>query len=228
MSNRYFKSEAEATHDALARSLERTSERNKIEEERLVAILYASVIKKLDPETRRFFKRDNELREVLKAAVGLLYCDVRSLAEGDLKVTLDAYDKLKLALEKSVSSVLVAGEPEKWNVFAVVDESDYHIGVYIPKAKRQILIENAIKNASKDLEEYFAGKGAILGHYTRMAVMDILWQQSYPYKIPKITVNACKSDIFGQNVQSKTLPNGRVMQYYYNTEQATLYYHIVC
>ena len=61
-----------------------------------------------------------------------------------------------------------------------------------------------------------------------MAVMDILWQQSYTYKIPNMTVTACKSDIFGQNVQSKTLPNGRVMQYYYNKEQATLYYHIVC
>ena len=228
MKNRYFKSEAEATRDALARSLKRTSERNKLEEERLVAILYASTLKKLareDPETRKFFKRDDELKEVLKSAIGLLYCDVRSLAEGELKVTLESYENLRLCMEES--DVLMAGTPEKWAVFAVIDESDYHIGLYIPKTKRQILIENAITNAMKRLDNYFASKGALLGHHVRFALQEFLWQQTYPYEVPQISINACKSDVFGPNVQEKVLPNGRVIQLYYNAEQTTLYYHVV-
>lgn len=225
---RYFKTEEESTRAAFARDLERTPERAKLEEERLGMILYSSVLKKLSkeaPPTRKFFVRDEELKTLLRKVVSVIHADVRSLAEGDLKLTLESFENLRLCIENS--NVVLVGTPEKWGIFAVVDEADYHIGLYIPKTKRQIMIENAINKAIANLESYFAGKGALLGHYVRTALQDFLWQQSYPYQIPQIEINAVKGNLFGNSIQAVVMPNGRVLQMYYNHSNATLYYHVI-
>ena len=214
----FVRSEREITEEIRGNSLSFTPERKRYIDEQLSLKVYKILLFEMGPVYRQFLTpaRKEELFEKCKR--------ITDYTEGLFQIRVMEYSDLRYAMENDKRLILV-GFPAKNSIFALIDDDARFVGVYIPMAPRQLVINQKIDKAIYNLKRFFECKckGSILTKEVEKTLVDFLWAQQYPYVVPDIKIIASKNKLEG-DYYKKVLWRNAVVQIKMDNNVA--FYHV--
>lgn len=121
----------------------------------------------------------------------------------------------------------VVGEMRKDGFFALIDERTRQVGVYIPKSRRLLKLEQKVEQALCALDKHITSTGGNPNLTIRTALETFLLEQRHPEKLLPIRIVAVSHKI--NDERSVFLPKVGKLQLRFKIfeKEEVLYYHIV-